>query len=548
MGFLEKNKKVLLKHYPGLWEELSFGDDTLNSDEIKIETTPSGEYTLNIKGLHIHSPRDPLREALRFTEAAGNEGGPVVILGFGLGFTAEAAAAFGRPIIIVEKYKCLLLKALELRDFSGFLSGNRLLFIVGGTGEGIMSALGIASDIIQADDAIKKKPSVIKNKALMSLDEQWYKPIEEKIHTWTMKDKVNAATLKRFGSRWARNLSRNISAIRDYPGVSRLAGLAAGNLTNEHNAEDKCLPVFLAAAGPGLDKIKPLLRDIYDRCIIVAVDTSLRFFVKNGIQPDFVFVVDPQFWNSRHLDRCVCGKIGGYTGGKTGGFTALIAEAVVYPPVLNLPFKHKFLCGSMFPPGASMEKQVDTKGRLGAGGSVATSAWDFARSLGAKEIWIAGLDLAFPGYKTHFRGARFEDISNSQSNRFNPVEKWVTRALRDGFPFKALSGNGKQVLTDQRLSLYAAWFENQFRLNPGVKNYCLNYDGLFIAGLQINSVENFLALPNRREEIDKRIQDAFTRIDVEFNSCEAKWERTKRYDAAVVGLEGEIKSFFNGSD
>ena len=560
MSFLNKNKEILLAQYPGLYEEISAqGEDEISQEDIKIDAAPAGEPTLCVKGMHVHSPRDPAREGQRLAQAvnASNADGAVVVLGFGLGYAAQAAAAFGKPVIIVEKYKSIILKALELRDLGDFLSKNKIIFVIGGSGEGIVNALIIAHEILTAEnsgqDDKKKPPSIIRNKALMSLDEQWYKTIEDKIRTYSMRDDVNIATHKRFGRRWVRNLSKNMLSIRDLPGISYLAGLASEKekaIVSEtlcpsvssvvKNLEDSFLPIFLAAAGPSLDKIKPMLRDIYDRCIVVAVDTSLRFFVKNGIIPDFVLVVDPQFWNSRHLDRCL--------NEQTCSQTALIAESAVYPPVLNLPFKNKFLCSSLFPLGTFIEKQVDPKGRLGAGGSVATTAWDFARSLGSQEIWIAGLDLAFPGLKTHFRGARFEERSNSESSRISPVEKWIVRALRDGNPFKARSACGGQVLTDQRLSLYAAWFENQFKQNAQIKNYALFQEGLHITGLHAAERETFLQLPKRREEINSRIQSAFEQTESVYNEAEEKRKRAERYESAVDVLNSGLKNIKNACE
>jgi hypothetical protein len=219
--------------------------------------------------------------------------------------------------------------------------------------------------------------------------------------------------------------------------------------------------------------------------------------------------------------------------------TALVAESAVYPPVLNLPFKNIFLCGSLFPLGTFIENQVDPKGRLGAGGSVATTAWDFARSLGAHKIWIAGLDLSFVDLKTHFRGARFEESFNSQSCRFNPIEKWIVRAIRDGKPFKARSGNGTQVLTDQRLSLYAAWFENQFRENSNalIQNFNLFQDGLAIDGILYADIEKFFTLPLLRPEIDRRKSTVFSQIEAGFNNPQEKHEREQRYEKAVSVLK-----------
>jgi len=512
MSFWEKNSKILQQQYGGLFNELSSAPHF----DIETETAPTGDLTLKINGVYIHSQRDPEREGQRLAQSIENGDGPIIILGFGLGYVAQHAAHSaaqsvknGRPVIIVEKNIALLRKAFELRDLTEFLSAKNIIFVAGGTGDGILNALSVVNELNKNDE--RPVPSIIRNRALIDLDSEWYKNVEDKIRTWTMKDKVNTATLKRFGKRWVRNLSRNMSSIRDFPGIARLKNL-------------NTFPVFLAAAGPGLDKVKPFLKDIYEKCIVVAVDTSLRFFVQNGIQPDFVLTVDPQFWNSRHLDRCVCQK------------TALIVESAVFPPVLDLPFKRKFLCGSLFPLGTFIEKQVDIKGRLGAGGSVATTAWDFARSLGGKHIWIAGLDLAYPEYKTHFRGARFEEKANAESARFNPVETWVVRALRDGVPFKAKSSVGGQVLTDSRLSLYAAWFENQFSNNPQVQNLALFQEGLAVKGLQAARAEELTALPVRRKEINNRLQECYAQIDTEFYGEEETQKRAASYEKAVSSL------------
>jgi len=534
MSYINKNREILLNQYPGLWEDINSKSDDSELKDIIVEMAKTGDPVLKINGMYIHSPRDPLREGQRLAQACGeNAGGEkkaVVILGFGLGYAAVAAAEMGHCVIVAEKHKSLLIKALEVRDFSEFLGKNRIIFVIGGSGEAITSALSIADEIISGGNTEAKKtaPYIINNKALTAFDEQWYKQAEDRIRSWTMRDDINTATHKRFGQRWVRNFSRNIEAIRDYPGISRLSNFASAD------AENKPLPVFLAAAGPSLDKIKPLLHDIYERCVIVAVDTNLRFFVKNNIQPDFVLVVDPQFWNSRHLDRCIRKE--------NNLQTALIAESAVYPPVLKLPFKNKFLCGSMLPLGKFIERKVDEKTKLGAGGSVASTAWDFARFLGALEIWIAGLDLSFPDLKTHFRGARFEELSNSGSNRFNPVEKWVVRALRDGFPFKAPSVHGGQVTTDRRLSLYAVWFEAQFAQNKQIQNYSLFHEGLAIKGLQPADSRKILSLPNRREEIDRRIQRIFSEIEKDFNAPEEKHARAERYEKAVNALTHGLES------
>jgi hypothetical protein len=478
---------------------------------------------LLLGGRHVHSPRDPLREAERLAEFLAGQGGgvqsggrrpggaPIVVLGFGLGYGAEAAAkaAPGRPLIIAESRRDVLRKALEERDLSRFLSENTLAFVVGGNGESaIQAALGLFPAPVP--------PAIIRNRALMAADEAWYAGVEQGIRSYTGRGQVNSATLRRFGRRWVRNLAANLAAIRDLPGIARLAGVLAG----------QGIPVFLAAAGPSLDQAAPLLGELQKRCVIVAVDTSLRFLLRRGLAPDFVVSVDPQYWNFRHLDRCAAAQ------------TWLIAEPAVYPPALRHglpgPFRGCFLCRSMFPLGRFIEDRVDPKGALGAGGSVATTAWDFARVLGAPSIWIAGLDLSFPDLKTHFKGALFETRSHAESNRRVPAETWSLRALRDGQPFFAPAVGGGTVLTDQRLSLYASWFAARFREFPAVRSYRLSSSGIVIPGLEQAEPGAVLDLPERRGEIDGLLEGTYAKIEGEFNA--GREDRERRYRAARAQL------------
>jgi hypothetical protein len=167
---------------------------------------------------------------------------------------------------------------------------------------------------------------------------------------------------------------------------------------------------------------------------------------------------------------------------------------------------------------------------------VATSAWDFARLLGAPAIWIAGLDLSFPELKTHFRGALFETRSHAESGRRLPAETWSVRALRDGQALLAPAAGGGEVLTDRRLSLYAAWFENRFREYPETRSYSLSPGGIAIPGLELATPEALLALPERREEIDQRLEGICAAIRRDFFDPETARARAERYELAKSRL------------
>jgi hypothetical protein len=108
------------------------------------------------------------------------------------------------------------------------------------------------------------------------------------------------------------------------------------------------------------------------------------------------------------------------------------------------------------------------------------------------------------------------------------------KTLRDGRPFPAKNSGGKTVLTDQRLSLYASWFENRFGLFPEIKNFSLSAEGLAIKGLEIAEGEEVLALPRRREEINSLLGKTFARVTNEFAPGEAL--RAEQYKKALRTL------------
>ena len=517
---------LLEKNYPHLLAGLDeHDDDEFSGEDFLIEKTIDGLPVLKIREFYVNSPRDPLREGKRIAESLGRnnvslgkEQGPIIILGFGLGYIAEAAAeaAPERPVIIIEKRREILKLALRLRDLGTFLAGKKIIFVLGKNIDQITAALSLF-------DKKEGRPFIIRNRALTRFDEDWYNRAENTINTWTSRNDINRATLKRFGRRWVLNLSKNLKSIRDLSGISRLGGLLEGT----------GIPVFLAAAGPTLDRIGPMIKEISRRCIVIAVDTSLRFLLGKGIEPDFAVSLDPQYWNFRHLDRTKAPN------------TFLVAESAVYPPCLRHPFRGIFLCGSLFPLGRFIEERVDPKGEVGTGGSVSTAAWDFARILGTDFVWIAGLDLSFPDLKTHFHGALFEEKSHAESFRLMPAETWSVKALRDGNPIRARNSAGGMVLSDQRLSLYAAWFENRFSMFPHIRNLSLSSDGLAIKGLEIGQEEELLDLPDRREEINSILEKVFLSVQDEFLKGPSAMERELNYQNAVKTLlEGlmEIKN------
>jgi hypothetical protein len=505
-----KNLAALRVQFPALAEAAGGWE----SCGVTVYAAANREPSALVNGRHIHSPRDPRHEASRLAGACLGEGNSrseqdaaIVLLGFGLGWTAEAVMRLDGqsplvpPLVIVEKRRELFRAALETRDLSALFMRKNLVFVISEDSRAVLAGL----------EVVKKTGPVIKNRALCELDSDFYGEVERLLETWASKDRVNRATQEKFGKLWERNNKRNLVHLRDLPGVRYFAGKLP-------------FPALLVAAGPSLDNLRPHIKALSERTLVIACDTALRFLLHNGVTPRFAVSTDAQFWNYLHIAGLPPAFLRNIT---------LVAESAVYPLALAAPFKNRFLFASLYPTAQTVEARVDPKGALGAGGSVATSAWDFARHIGASGIWAAGLDLAFPGFRTHYKGSVFEERIHAASNRFKPPETFSAESLRSGGLFYAASADGGKTLTDKRLSLYAAWFENAVQHTPRLPVFRFSGQGLAIKGVGLCAPESLLALPVIKKEIDETLAALTAAINDDYYAEDEAGARALRFEAAV---------------
>lgn len=431
---------------------------------------PSGRYA----GVWLHSRYDPLAEAERSVDEALSSGADLlVLLGLGLGYHAEKALERDSRVLVIEHDPAFLKACIGVRDLGEILKDSRLELVLCSDEASLSAALV---------EAVPRSIALVANPAFAAVDPEISAGFRKVIEGFQDKDRINSATLSRFGRLWVRNLARNVAAIVRYPGISLAEKVFSG------------VPAVILAAGPSLDAVLDHLEAIRERCILVCVDTALRSVLGRGIEPDFVVVVDPQYWNARHLDRCVSPS------------SILVSEAAVWPTVLRSNFAATIFCSSLYPLGRYIEDRVgDPKGILGAGGSVATSAWDFARILGCQPLFMAGLDLAFPGGRTHAKASLFEQRALHSGSRLSPASSAGFQALRGGQPYLAPSNNGGMVITDRRLSLYSWWFANKMKLHSRLATFNLSAGGLATPGMPLASLNQLLDLPVIREGLQGRM-------------------------------------------
>ena len=429
-----------------------------------------------VAGVWLHSPRAPEEEAQRLVEAALDPVADVaVLLGFGLGYLAEACLDRSLSAILVcEADPAALAAALDLRNMERLLADERVGFMVGGDAGAVLSALELSGG---------SRASLVGLRAAELSSPEWYTLVREAVQRWNAKGSANENTLRKFGRLWVRNLAKNRRAVSRTPGVRTLEGRFAGQ------------PAVVLAAGPSLDAVLPQLREIAQRAVVVCVDTALRSLALHGVDPDFLVVVDPQYWNWRHI------------AGLDARRTVMISESAAWPAVLRTACRCRFLGGSLFPLGRRLESFSGEKGRLGAGGSVATSAWDLARLLGCEPIWMAGLDLGYPGGATHARASLFEQLSFARGTRLKPAEVEQVSSIH-GLPGSlAPSMSGGTIRTDPRMGLYGWWFEAKLARADAPRTLSLSPGGLAIPGMALASLDELLGTAPCREKLDAILAD-----------------------------------------
>ena len=472
----------------------------------------SGALTASQNGLPLHSAYNPVAEAERTAATIKDSDKEILVFaGIGLGYLPIAAAripgAERKTFAILEPSAPRFFAALASLDFKELFKIPKLFFAIGADVEQ-------AAALIQCAGGFEKA-QVFWQKSQTVHAQEWFDAFFKRCQQHKEKAQVNANTLEKFGRLWLKNGARNLPLMQKLPGVSSFFGEACFD-------KDKALPCVLLAAGPTLQDVLPHLREIQERAVTVAVDTALRACLKAGVQPDFIFLTDPQYWAWRHL------------AGLSSPQSVLVAESAAYPSAFRFGCKKIVLMSSLFPLGEYFERRLGAKGKLASGGSVATSAWDFARAIGAKEIYAAGLDLGYPNKQTHIKGSAFEEAAHNFSSRLNPAELQSARLLFSAKNQKGLDYEGEPIITDERMKLFAWWFENAISSSPDTKTYSFSKKGLAIKGVDFFPLQEFLkkpALANEKAAFFERAE----------RSAEKSLYDKEKFDATLSELKNGLK-------
>lgn len=230
-------------------------------------------------------------------------------------------------------------------------------------------------------------------------------------------------------------------------------------------------PVLLIAAGPSFGKNIKWIKENQNRFIIVAIGAVYKKLFDNGISPDIVTTVDPQY---EILDRTHFNK----EDVKLLKDTIVLASINTPTRILNRFNQDKLY---LFEIGDSFKNNSMAYSGL----SIGETALFILLDMGIQSIYLIGTDLAFDEKSglSHFEGyVNKRNDFQSDSSKFDEVLSTGKSSVKE---FIQVKGNNKEkVITNRMFALsinqYVRIINHFKKENQKIYNLC--EDGAYIEG------------------------------------------------------------------
>lgn len=302
--------------------------------------------------------------------------------------------------------------------------------------------------------------------------------------------------------------------------IENIIPILKGNFIEEYEdvlPED--IPVLIVASGPSLNKNATVIRKAKGKALILAVDSSVKYLERFGVEPDFLVTLDVKKSLS-HFQNPIATK------------TPMIASTASNPNVLKLNDANKIFFDDNL--NLKRYKGINKNNMSLAGaGSVATASFEIAKYLGARTIILVGQDLAFDGNSSHAMGERRQNgisteyvelVEGNNGDLVKTRYDWYTYLCWyndkvnsfDGKVVNATEGGAKikgtEILTlDEAIDKYCtSHFDMSLFTSKGMgesQNNCLENIDKELVSNSINSIKDeFL-------EVEKYVDEALILIE-----------------------------------
>ena len=428
-----RNKALLRQYFPGVLEKL---DDSLqpgheNSLSVESLATRGTEVQRFSRGSLAFFGEPPYHAGKKAKEILNNyvpleDISTDTIICIGSTYVTliktlldERKDQF-KSIIVLEPDPEVFIQVIKTTDLSGVLGDARLKILVSSSPLDCADALATEIHPMRC-----KGWTVILNPDSYEFYRSFLDIFRGRLTSVTTTLRLVLNTTLRHSDRFLINSFVNLANRSQAPDISLFSGIATG------------LPVLLIAAGPSLEKQLPLLAEYQSRCLMVCVGPAWKSLRAAGIVPHFIVSIDPFDPNYTHFE------------GLSAQSEWLISDLANNCQIVEAFSGPLAFCVSSDDHGEIFHELTGHHWlTIATGGSVAHSAFNFCRLMGADKIVLIGQDLAYTGGISHAQGHTGR-TSLADELRTNPD------AFRE---IGAYGGVGK-VVTNKQMDVYRLWYE-----------------------------------------------------------------------------------------
>jgi hypothetical protein len=396
-------------------------------------TARSGQPSVRIDGIALHSAYDPVLEAERFVAAqlAAERPSTVLVLGEGLGYLAEAVHR-GHPgaRLILVRYVAGISVSVRAGPWPSWHPG-----LPQGVAGFLRAHLGELD--IEGLRVLEWQPSA-------RLFPEVSRHVNASVRQVVQELNGSVVTTAGMGKLWIRN------SIANFLRFDRvLSGLPC--------SRDR--PLIIAAPGPSLEEAASIITEVRGSVDLWALPSSALCLRASGLSPDLLIMTDPGFYSMHHLQ---------FAGQACPVAMPLSAARGLWsvPARAGQPAPRPLLLAQ---PGFLENQLLDAAGvkapSIVPHGTVAATALSLALSSTRAPVIVAGLDMCGRDIASHARPGAFDLLLDLRASRTSP---------RYALSFERASSQRMEAVAGQpglrtspALATYAGWFADTDSIEPG---------------------------------------------------------------------------------
>lgn len=469
----ERNLDLLAKYQPNSYKKITEYVEgkyqSTNKDIDKIVLARQDDLVINLilvcnaKQFLLCNHEDPISQSYLWIDKYIDPSNKAdIVFGLGMGFHLEVLLSSfeNKKVIVVEPNIELFLQILNIRNMELIIK-NSEIFLEESTETILNRVYELLWDTEKG--GVQCQPFEVYSYIFENSWEELRNKFIKKIENFT----VDITTRRHFGELWTNNNVKNLGKIGKASN--------AGGLVNCFNG----IPGIIVSAGPSLSKNIHLLKEVKDKCVIIAAGTAVNLLENNGITPHFMAGIDAgEAEASRHS------KV------KSTDIYFIYSNQVA-PGSLEYYKGPKFLMNypvDLYTADFLDFAEIKTD-FFQSGPTVSNTCFDVLLKMGCNPIILIGQDLAYTDEKKYASGI------------YDKVLNQLTEREKEGFIIKK-DIYGNNVYTKTSFLSMKNWFEGYFEaVKDKVEIINATEGGLNIEFARNDTLKNVIDKCNFQEQV-----------------------------------------------